>query len=572
MKDLLADNTFIIPSYQRLYSWGAHEADDLMNDILNVAAGHEQLHFFGNIITIGDHEYNDLSESLIDGQQRITTSMALLAIIRDLSTSLINEMPSNQRSINNKTAQCLQMIKTESNNILFGNSHKHSNRFLSLHVQNVSDNNQQNYKKFFNGMIIDDRSHSYTKYLNRNYEPIRLLNIVHKNLRERMHIAIDSLVNVKQKAHRLDQIFQAFIYHFYVITMTANSRSEALTIYMTLNTRGKELSVPDIIKANLAGVANQSHYDVQRVMHKWDIMTSSLNNDSDTITNFLKLYWIAVCKKISTRELPRYIVNDVNTVEKVDQMITNLIQLTPVYQKLINPEYVHVDKLDNLSFKIDMLNQMGMQYYYSVILAMYHRGYNQKEINQAFNIIVKIEMREAINQGSHPGYQLPAHYIWIYPRNIDKAIDELKSKLDSSHSTYAICNTYHRAIAKSGTGKNFNLMAYLIATSYYYKNHDFDSENAIYNNLFLHHNYSLIHIDHQNRNYINYLGNCVLIEKDIERNLSDNGINSLLEALGKSSLKSNQLLINKIARNVDHLDDLILQRQKSLAKMFINVW
>lgn len=68
-----------IPNYQREYSWGSVQLDDLWADLIDVAETGQTEHFFGQMVTnTADGGYD-----IIDGQQRLTTSILLLAAMRD---------------------------------------------------------------------------------------------------------------------------------------------------------------------------------------------------------------------------------------------------------------------------------------------------------------------------------------------------------------------------------------------------------------------------------------------------------------------------------------------------------
>lgn len=74
----LEDETFfMIPEYQRAYSWNIDQCDKLWQDIVDyVESERKDGHFFGTIIiNCQDH---DTILGLIDGQQRTTTFLLLL--------------------------------------------------------------------------------------------------------------------------------------------------------------------------------------------------------------------------------------------------------------------------------------------------------------------------------------------------------------------------------------------------------------------------------------------------------------------------------------------------------------
>ena len=77
---------FVIPVFQRDYSWTDAQCEQLWKDVLQVAdAKTEQGHFLGSVVYIstGDTSAGFTRWLLIDGQQRVTTITLLLAALRD---------------------------------------------------------------------------------------------------------------------------------------------------------------------------------------------------------------------------------------------------------------------------------------------------------------------------------------------------------------------------------------------------------------------------------------------------------------------------------------------------------
>ena len=77
---------FLIPVFQRDYSWTEAECEQLWKDILNIASDKtERGHFLGSVVYIstGDSVASFTQWLLIDGQQRVTTLTLLLAALRD---------------------------------------------------------------------------------------------------------------------------------------------------------------------------------------------------------------------------------------------------------------------------------------------------------------------------------------------------------------------------------------------------------------------------------------------------------------------------------------------------------
>lgn len=82
---LNGNNQYLIPVYQRFYSWETEQCKRLWNDIVEMQRKGKEGHFVGSIVNIaeramptGVHKY-----MIIDGQQRMTTLTLLLAALRD---------------------------------------------------------------------------------------------------------------------------------------------------------------------------------------------------------------------------------------------------------------------------------------------------------------------------------------------------------------------------------------------------------------------------------------------------------------------------------------------------------
>lgn len=69
IKDLLSNkDRYLIPLYQRNYSWGKDEIEQLINDIY-IASNLNKNYYIGSLVVYKDREYYEV----IDGQQRLTT-------------------------------------------------------------------------------------------------------------------------------------------------------------------------------------------------------------------------------------------------------------------------------------------------------------------------------------------------------------------------------------------------------------------------------------------------------------------------------------------------------------------
>ncbi len=78
------NNQFVIPIYQRLYSWKKEQCEQLWDDIIKIGGNDKANgHFIGSILYVLDGNTPSSPLLIIDGQQRLTTITLLLIALRN---------------------------------------------------------------------------------------------------------------------------------------------------------------------------------------------------------------------------------------------------------------------------------------------------------------------------------------------------------------------------------------------------------------------------------------------------------------------------------------------------------
>ncbi|ENV2994459.1 DUF262 domain-containing protein, partial [Vibrio vulnificus] len=75
---------FIIPIYQRQYSWTQEQCEQLWKDIVRAGTTDLEAHFIGSVVYVerGLYSHSDVPQLLvIDGQQRLTSTTLLIAAL-----------------------------------------------------------------------------------------------------------------------------------------------------------------------------------------------------------------------------------------------------------------------------------------------------------------------------------------------------------------------------------------------------------------------------------------------------------------------------------------------------------
>ena len=120
INDVLAKNatSFFIPPFQRAYAWGKPEIERYFSDVLRIIESemdsnqHDKLeHFFGTVV-IKEEKAGFANKSVVvDGQQRITTTLIFLIALRDSESDTTKQEYINQNYLINNTSTFQDKIK-----------------------------------------------------------------------------------------------------------------------------------------------------------------------------------------------------------------------------------------------------------------------------------------------------------------------------------------------------------------------------------------------------------------------------------------------------------------------------
>ena len=101
------DNKIVykIPKYQREYTWGINEWDQLFDDVIT----NEDGYFLGSYICVSSQTMGVSELEVIDGQQRFTTLSILL-------TAIYSKLNANRDNLDDEDISNLTNIKKQNRN------------------------------------------------------------------------------------------------------------------------------------------------------------------------------------------------------------------------------------------------------------------------------------------------------------------------------------------------------------------------------------------------------------------------------------------------------------------------
>ena len=100
---LNGNRQFLIPVYQRCYSWDIEQCERLWNDIVEMQKRKRDGHFVGSIVNIAEKAMPTGIQKymIIDGQQRMTTLTLLFIALREYAIQNPGDTTINARRIDN---------------------------------------------------------------------------------------------------------------------------------------------------------------------------------------------------------------------------------------------------------------------------------------------------------------------------------------------------------------------------------------------------------------------------------------------------------------------------------------
>ena len=240
----LTNYQFEIPSYQRPYAWGKDQVLELVDDLCD-AFPHPLKkdnpdYFFGSIILIKKHDKPNAE--VIDGQQRLTTLTLLLSVFRHL-------LPEGHKTIN-KIDKLLEDEDITGTQTLYGlQLRSQDNEFFGQFIRTAGG--LKNLLEKDAGLATDSQT-----LLRDNAE------ILTKELINR---CLDNLSLESWILH----LYTNLLNKCYLVVVSTSDFDTAYRIFSTINSRGLDLELNDILKSEIIGKIEEDE-DKQTYTEIWD--------------------------------------------------------------------------------------------------------------------------------------------------------------------------------------------------------------------------------------------------------------------------------------------------------------
>lgn len=551
----LGNEKLFIPEYQRGYSWEETQLDDFWIDLIEIYQEKTRdEHFLGQVVIHKNKE--DGKRYIIDGQQRISTTIILLDILRTKFKEIADS------TNNNDANDDAEDINTK-------------------YIGRVSESKKEQYlsmggvdKEFFINYI---QARGPIDYSDRKFEKKRLrpsnYNIFYAS--KFFEDKVSKFITKKSPNEyiELNKLYQCLINQFILMTVETDDINEAYIIFESLNARGKALETADLLKNHILRVAQS---DLSSATETWNTIIDNLDNIDPT--KFIRYYWNSTNRFAREKDLFKALRKDIKTQSDVNTLLANLRFLSKVCAAILHPEDNKDFDLTELNERLIEMQKLDASSYIPVIFALRLQNYSEEDINEVLKAIETLVVRNFVVSGLVANkYELEFAQIaksisdksWS-PHNNPPTKDDILKKLYSLMvSDEEFINNF-----KVFNSKENAVIRYLLRKI---NNYDI-SETKIVDDS------NRVHVEHIlpkkiNEDWINFndedhetylwrLGNLTLLGQEYNNRAKNKGFDKKKEIYKKSEIK--------MTRDLVSIDDwttfTIVKRQEDFAEIALKIW
>ena len=300
--------SYIIPKFQRDYSWQNDHLTELWQDIEQMLINNKQ-HFMGYLVF---KTSDNAPHEVIDGQQRLTTInlyiIAALACFQE-KVDKDEQAEENKKRIDFYSSTYIGFLDT----VTLG---------IKLKLT-LNRNNGDHFQAIRNEMGVPRRRNvtATNRKLDRGFE-------FFKNKLDKLNLSGEDL------AQHIENVTNGLTF----ITILVTDEIDAYLVFETLNTRGVQLSAPDLLKNYLLSTVakdspdNNDNFDT--FDDRWAAMLIQLGESN--FTDFLRSH-AGISRNLPyKKELYRDLKGTVETSTQVFDYLRGIEKNAPVYTALRN--------------------------------------------------------------------------------------------------------------------------------------------------------------------------------------------------------------------------------------------
>lgn len=374
------ENKYIVPDFQREYRWRDKQIEQLWED-LTTALENDTRHFLGLMIFYGDEP----ELYIIDGQQRLTTLLILLASLRDFAKDIIKKYGaeiSDTTESDRNIGSLRDFISEIQKRYIERTSRGPREREFRLVLQNPDDNS------FFREFILelsDDgllekreklkmhKIRESQKWIFKAYETY------YNKIKEYVEQRVGNNILSDETLNELWALLNTIREKLEVLISIARSDETAFIVFETINERGTPLTVIDLVKNKLystisseemRNIFSKKWRELVHIMEEIEIARGKKVKSIDILNMFLRYYWCSSRRKVTKKnlypELKRFIQEKLRSDNDVIKFVDELIDEAKRFKELFLPP----SKLGECAeYLYDMVNIIDMRQHLILLLS-----------------------------------------------------------------------------------------------------------------------------------------------------------------------------------------------------------
>ena len=350
---LSSQKQFVIPRFQREYSWDKKNYQEFFNDILKGISFDKDnnikntQYFLGTMLFIGS--YIDESENeieVIDGQQRLTTITILFSVMSDIFKRL------KEKKLSEAIFKYIMMQDDNGNKIRVIKS-KSSYPYFSWFIQDIDKKQPVDANTEEEKCILE--TYNYFKESLEEQKIRRQLKILTKMSFFEQVDYIEILKSLR------DQVLNSI-----VISISSKNKEQGNLIFEILNAKGKRLAEIDLIKNKIFEILSEKEpADIAEV--KWENIKKNLNSSNENIglATFYRHFWISKYKKVAAKDLYLQFLKEITTKEECINLLCEMEEESKTYINIINPSRNDYNNRKEYFWLVQSLNVLSN--YFNII-------------------------------------------------------------------------------------------------------------------------------------------------------------------------------------------------------------
>lgn len=375
----LGNEKLYIPEYQRGYSWEETQLDDFWIDLTQLyQENNRDEHFFGQVVIHKNTE--DKKRYIIDGQQRISTSVILLDVLRTAFQNIATTTPNNDANDANDDAEDIN----------------------SKYIGRISERKKEHYlimggvdKNFFFENI---QKRGPINYADKQFEKKKLTpsnyNILYASKFFYNKVNEFTLEHEANKYTELNKLYQCLMNQFVLMTVETDDINEAYIIFESLNARGKALETADLLKNHILRIAQS---DLSSATEKWNTIINNLDNVDPT--KFIRYYWNSRERFTREKDLFKELRKNITEPANVNTLLDNLKILSKVCAAILHPDDNKHFDMAALNERLTEMRKLDASAYIPIIFALCLEKYSEEDINDILKAIETLVVRNFVVSG-----------------------------------------------------------------------------------------------------------------------------------------------------------------------------